>query len=270
MSWTLSPPRFSNFNNFSSLLQHQCACAWDRGAVSFVVCEWVMWIPKTWLWGTWIVWSSEIHWVHRETDTTTRWFIVLVTLRTGRQLVSPCCVKIYSLNVRDVLDFLNCGRGLIDVDISYGHPKNHQLICLLWQNSRIKKNHRSEIGQPFKCSFLVIWDLHPKKSNVHWNNQMNVLIDIFPGVQLDRQNEDDMHSSHCCLVAIGRLQVSRLTARFSRFNFHPKNVFFARRFRSLQRPIQQIWMVPTINRNSFRDMRWMANSHLWINVSWMF
>lgn len=49
---------------------------------------------------------------------------------------------------------------------------------------------------------------------------MNVLIDIFPGVQLDRQNEDDMHSSHCCLVAIGRLQVSRWTARFSRLNFH--------------------------------------------------
>jgi PAS domain len=35
-----------------------------------------------------------------------------------------------------------------------------------------------------------------------------LLIDIFPGVQLDRQNEDDMHSSHCCLVAIGRLQVT--------------------------------------------------------------
>lgn len=28
------------------------------------------------------------------------------------------------------------------------------------------------------------------------------------GVQLDRQNEDDLHSSHCCLVAIGRLQVT--------------------------------------------------------------
>ncbi|XP_017769795.1 PREDICTED: aryl hydrocarbon receptor nuclear translocator homolog isoform X2 [Nicrophorus vespilloides] len=28
------------------------------------------------------------------------------------------------------------------------------------------------------------------------------------GVQLDRQSEDDLHSSHCCLVAIGRLQVT--------------------------------------------------------------
>jgi PAS domain-containing protein len=36
----------------------------------------------------------------------------------------------------------------------------------------------------------------------------NPLTDLFPGVQLDRQNEDDLHSSHCCLVAIGRLQVT--------------------------------------------------------------
>lgn len=28
------------------------------------------------------------------------------------------------------------------------------------------------------------------------------------GVQIDRQNDDDMHTSHCCLVAIGRLQVT--------------------------------------------------------------
>lgn len=32
--------------------------------------------------------------------------------------------------------------------------------------------------------------------------------DIFPGVHMDRQADDDMHSSHCCLVAIGRLQVT--------------------------------------------------------------
>lgn len=32
--------------------------------------------------------------------------------------------------------------------------------------------------------------------------------DVFPGVQLERQTEDEMHSSHCCLVAIGRLQVT--------------------------------------------------------------
>lgn len=32
--------------------------------------------------------------------------------------------------------------------------------------------------------------------------------DVFPGVQLERQTEEEMHSSHCCLVAIGRLQVT--------------------------------------------------------------
>lgn len=32
--------------------------------------------------------------------------------------------------------------------------------------------------------------------------------DMFTGVQLERQTEDDIHSSHCCLVAIGRLQVT--------------------------------------------------------------
>ncbi|CAG9817032.1 unnamed protein product [Phaedon cochleariae] len=33
--------------------------------------------------------------------------------------------------------------------------------------------------------------------------------DMFPGVQLDRQTEDDLHAqTHCCLVAIGRLQVT--------------------------------------------------------------
>lgn len=31
--------------------------------------------------------------------------------------------------------------------------------------------------------------------------------DIYPGAQMDRNQEDDMHS-HCCLVAIGRLQVT--------------------------------------------------------------
>lgn len=39
-------------------------------------------------------------------------------------------------------------------------------------------------------------------------DNLRLLIDMFPGVQLDRQNEDDMHASHCCLVAIGRLQVT--------------------------------------------------------------
>nr|XP_023014441.1 aryl hydrocarbon receptor nuclear translocator homolog [Leptinotarsa decemlineata] len=37
---------------------------------------------------------------------------------------------------------------------------------------------------------------------------MKQLRDMFPGVQLDRQPEEEMHTSHCCLVAIGRLQVT--------------------------------------------------------------
>lgn len=36
--------------------------------------------------------------------------------------------------------------------------------------------------------------------------------DMFPGVPIDRSGEDDLHSSHCCLVAIGRLQVTSTTA----------------------------------------------------------
>lgn len=46
-----------------------------------------------------------------------------------------------------------------------------------------------------------------KRRTTKFDN-LRLLIDLFPGVQLDRQNEDDMHSSHCCLVAIGRLQVT--------------------------------------------------------------
>lgn len=34
------------------------------------------------------------------------------------------------------------------------------------------------------------------------------VIEIFPGVQLSCQNEDDRNPSQCCLVAIGRLQMS--------------------------------------------------------------
>lgn len=33
------------------------------------------------------------------------------------------------------------------------------------------------------------------------------LSDLFPGVQMDRQGDDELHATHCCLVAIGRLQV---------------------------------------------------------------
>jgi hypothetical protein len=50
---------------------------------------------------------------------------------------------------------------------------------------------------------LTIFQIHSQLYNIGI-----VLIDIFPGVQLDRQSEDDLHSSHCCLVAIGRLQVT--------------------------------------------------------------
>ncbi|RZB41635.1 aryl hydrocarbon receptor nuclear translocator -like, partial [Asbolus verrucosus] len=32
--------------------------------------------------------------------------------------------------------------------------------------------------------------------------------DMFAGVQMERQAEDEIHNSHCCLVAIGRLQVT--------------------------------------------------------------
>lgn len=32
--------------------------------------------------------------------------------------------------------------------------------------------------------------------------------DMFPGVQMDRQVDDEIHASPCCLVAIGRLQVT--------------------------------------------------------------
>lgn len=31
---------------------------------------------------------------------------------------------------------------------------------------------------------------------------------MFTGVQMERQSEDEIHTSHCCLVAIGRLQVT--------------------------------------------------------------
>ncbi|XP_025829068.1 aryl hydrocarbon receptor nuclear translocator homolog, partial [Agrilus planipennis] len=34
------------------------------------------------------------------------------------------------------------------------------------------------------------------------------ILDMFTGVQIDRQNEEELHASHCCLVAIGRLQVT--------------------------------------------------------------
>lgn len=34
-----------------------------------------------------------------------------------------------------------------------------------------------------------------------------VILDLFPGMQMDRPVEDELHASHCCLVAIGRLQV---------------------------------------------------------------
>ncbi|XP_047512424.1 aryl hydrocarbon receptor nuclear translocator homolog isoform X1 [Pieris napi] len=32
--------------------------------------------------------------------------------------------------------------------------------------------------------------------------------DLFPGMQMDRPVDDELHASHCCLVAIGRLQVT--------------------------------------------------------------
>lgn len=34
--------------------------------------------------------------------------------------------------------------------------------------------------------------------------------DLFPGMQMDRPIQEDLDTSHCCLVAIGRLQVNIL------------------------------------------------------------
>lgn len=59
-----------------------------------------------------------------------------------------------------------------------------------------------------------------KKSCVH--------LDIFPGVQIDRQSEDDMHSSHCCLVAIGRLQVTSTANAADLASSNNQNEFISR------------------------------------------
>lgn len=32
--------------------------------------------------------------------------------------------------------------------------------------------------------------------------------DLFPGMQMDRPIQEELDTSHCCLVAIGRLQVT--------------------------------------------------------------
>lgn len=47
---------------------------------------------------------------------------------------------------------------------------------------------------------------NPPKKEAH---SIVVNLDMFPGIPMDQRGaEDDMHSSHCCLVAIGRLQVT--------------------------------------------------------------
>jgi aryl hydrocarbon receptor nuclear translocator len=43
------------------------------------------------------------------------------------------------------------------------------------------------------------------------------MLDMFPGIQMDRNADEDMHTSHCCMVAIGRLQVSIIIFFFNKF-----------------------------------------------------
>lgn len=51
--------------------------------------------------------------------------------------------------------------------------------------------------------------------------------DMFPGVHMDRSGDDDVHSSHCCLVAIGRLQVTS-TASSDLTNSNNQSEFISR------------------------------------------
>ncbi|XP_063698406.1 aryl hydrocarbon receptor nuclear translocator homolog isoform X2 [Culicoides brevitarsis] len=48
------------------------------------------------------------------------------------------------------------------------------------------------------------------------------------GVQIDRQTEEDMHSSHCCLVAIGRLQVTSTANAADLASSNNQNEFISR------------------------------------------
>ncbi|XP_054747469.1 aryl hydrocarbon receptor nuclear translocator homolog [Anastrepha obliqua] len=51
--------------------------------------------------------------------------------------------------------------------------------------------------------------------------------DMFPGVHMERPVDDDMHASHCCLVAIGRLQVTS-TASNDMTNSNNQSEFITR------------------------------------------
>lgn len=55
-----------------------------------------------------------------------------------------------------------------------------------------------------------------------------VILDLFPGMQMDRPVEDELHASHCCLVAIGRLQVIQYTLLAYNNNYIYKTEIFER------------------------------------------
>lgn len=57
--------------------------------------------------------------------------------------------------------------------------------------------------QQVRITFSYTFPFSSRRRNLNFG-----FIDLFPGVQIDRQSEEDMHSSHFCLVAIGRLQVT--------------------------------------------------------------
>lgn len=51
--------------------------------------------------------------------------------------------------------------------------------------------------------------------------------DLFPGVTIDRGQDDDLHNTHCCLVAIARLQITSSTTA-NDLNANNPNEFISR------------------------------------------
>lgn len=51
--------------------------------------------------------------------------------------------------------------------------------------------------------------------------------DMFPGVTIDRGQDDDLHNTHCCLVAIARLQITSSTTA-NDLNANNPNEFISR------------------------------------------
>lgn len=52
-------------------------------------------------------------------------------------------------------------------------------------------------------------------------------LDMFPGVTIDRGQDDDLHNTHCCLVAIARLQITSSTTA-NDLNANNPNEFISR------------------------------------------